>query len=1055
MSKHEKKKDNHQEKEESEDISFNVSKVKNFIKRKRTKKTHHENKSDEVDIGLKSIWNFFYKYRTIFLIIIPIVLCIFLRAQPFYLPITDNWGEQTVHGYYQNQIESQINQQYPNLPPANKAALVDEQFQQLLVDNGDNIQKQIEETSESFKSRLQDDDGQTYLLAIDPYLWYSYAKNYIDHGDFGNGVNEETGETWDYKRNGRIGQKRTFQFSSAVEVLVGKIVWLFSDNVSLLTIAFLIPLLMVTLAVIPVYFMTRRIVGDFGALIASSLFAVHSALMTRTVAGFSDTDPYNALFPVLIIWLIVETFMVKSRILKLICAFFAAVSTMLFSIAWSGWWHIFGFILGSFGIYFIRILVDEIIHGSFSSLKDRFISKNLVHKVYEPVAYYFGFIIVISTITSFIFGLSQNFLGLVKHTLLSGPLSFLTMKNVAISTIWPNVLTTVAELNPSSWSQAVGSMGSIFLFLIAIAGTIFCFVKTHHSRDNFFFGVLMILWLGGTTFAASSSLRFSALMVPAFSVCLGLGVGFIVSQVPKLIKKSLDVNAKISKIVLIVVFILILIQPIRAGYNVAINEVPSFNDDWYNSLERIQEGSDDAIISSWWDFGHWFVAMGERRVTFDGGNQGNRIHWIGRSLQTSSEKESVDIIKMLNCGQEESYKKLENYTSETEVKDSYLAITTLKSIIGKEQSVAKDELLNIGLTNKQAEDVLQYSHCDNLIDNYMIASEDMVGKAGVWGHFGSWDFTRGAMYQAVKGQKKADGVDILITKFGLDEDEATDIYFGVQNNDADRWVSGWPGYISSPRGCSKKDNSLECTNSVQGNAISVNVNLQSMTAIINTNNGQKVVPDSLVYADASGLHEKKLEGEAKTGFSLALIPRTDGGYNSMFVSPELAASMFTSMFFYNGHGLRCYDSFGHDVDVTGLDIYTYKLDWDCEDMTIMPAIQAQIDANIEVRASHILVNTSEEAEAVIEQLNSGADFAELAKEKSVGPTGPNGGDLGFFTRGRMVPEFENAVFSLEVIGDHTPEPVKSQFGYHIIKLTDKKDNNQYSLNNAKESTNLE
>jgi len=826
---------------------------------------------------------------------------------------------------------------------------------------------------------------------------------------------------------------------------------LFGKNISLLSVAFVLPLIMITLAVIPIYLFTKRLVGDFGALIGSSLFAVHSALMTRTVAGFSDTDPYNALFPALIVCFIGFACLENHKIKKAIYSVLAGLSTILFSMAWTGWWHILGFILGAFGIYFLFVVIKEF--TNFKNLFKNLKNNELVLRVYQPLGYYFASFVVFSFVSAMIYGWHKNVLTLLYQALLSGPLGFLTLKEVAITTIWPNVLTTVAELNPSSWLKAIGDTGSIFLFIIALVGIIFCF-KKDTSGNKSFHGILLLLWLGGTTFAAASSLRFSALMVPAFAVSFGLGAGFLVKYLPKLVNKSLDVNYKITRIVLIIVFILVLIQPIKAGYNVSINEVPSFNDDWYNSLQRIQEGSNDAIISSWWDFGHWFVAMGERRVTHDGGNQGKRIHWIGRSLQTSSEKESVDIIKMLNCGQEESYKKLENYTSETEIKDSYLAITTLKSIIGKERSVAKDELLNIGLTNKQAEDVLQYSHCDDLIDNYMIASEDMVGKAGVWGHFGSWDFTKGAMYQAVKGQKKADGVDILITRFGLDEEKAVDIYFDVQNNNADRWVSGWPGYISNPRSCSNKENSLECTNNVQGNAISVNVDLQSMTATVNTNNGQKVVPDSIVYADASGLHEKKLQGEAKTGFSLALIPRTNGGYNSMFISPELAASMFTSMFFYEGHGLWCYDAFGHDVDVTGLDIYTYKLDWDCKDMTIMPAIQAQIDANIEVRASHILVNTTEEAEAIIARLDSGDDFSELAKEKSVGPTGPNGGDLGFFTRGRMVPEFEKAVFSLEAIGDYTPEPVKSDFGYHIIKLTDKKDNNQYSLNNAKESTNL-
>jgi len=92
----------------------------------------------------------------------------------------------------------------------------------------------------------------------------------------------------------------------------------------------------------------------------------------------------------------------------------------------------------------------------------------------------------------------------------------------------------------------------------------------------------------------------------------------------------------------------------------------------------------------------------------------------------------------------------------------------------------------------------------------------------------------------------------------------------------------------------------------------------------------------------------------------------------------------------------------------------------------------------EVRASHILVKTEDEAKAVIAELDKGGDFEALAKEKSQDPgSGASGGDLGFFGPGRMVPEFEKAAMELEV-GQYTKAPVQSQFGWHVIKVTDKR-----------------
>ncbi len=91
----------------------------------------------------------------------------------------------------------------------------------------------------------------------------------------------------------------------------------------------------------------------------------------------------------------------------------------------------------------------------------------------------------------------------------------------------------------------------------------------------------------------------------------------------------------------------------------------------------------------------------------------------------------------------------------------------------------------------------------------------------------------------------------------------------------------------------------------------------------------------------------------------------------------------------------------------------------------------------EFHARHILVETEEAAREVIGLLDDGADFAELAKERSTGPSGPRGGDLGYFTADQMVPEFSQAAAALEP-GQHTAEPVKTQFGWHAIKLDDRR-----------------
>jgi len=125
------------------------------------------------------------------------------------------------------------------------------------------------------------------------------------------------------------------------------------------------------------------------------------------------------------------------------------------------------------------------------------------------------------------------------------------------------------------------------------------------------------------------------------------------------------------------------------------------------------------------------------------------------------------------------------------------------------------------------------------------------------------------------------------------------------------------------------------------------------------------------------------------------------------------------------------------------------------DVTTEEALQAAYDARFEgseasqeFNASHLLVETEEEALAALERVNNGEEFADVARDVSTGPTGPNGGSLGWFGAGQMVPAFEEAVKSLEVGG--VSAPVQTRFGWHIVNLNDTRIQEQPTLDEIRE-----
>ncbi len=1017
-----------QKKTDEDVIDFTKVKqaVKNFFK-KESPTGEHKHSPETAPKAEDSISLDFQKIKTetkkhakwiipLLCILIAMSFSIYFRTMPQRMAIADDWAASAVGNFYQNQLQGQIRQQYPNLPEQNQQALVANEWQKFQQENKELLDSQTKQLAEQYRNNFRDDDGTLYLLGIDPYYYYRQADLILKNGYPGTAIKE--GKILDYYRLAPLGREEEWDFHPWFGAQWHRFLNLFGDF-PLMFSFFFVGTIFSALTVIPGFFIGRRITKNHvGGFFVAMLLAVSSFFVARTTGESSDTDVYSVFFPVLIAWLFIEAVEAAGLRKKMVWISLAGLATGIFAFAWTGWWYIATFILAALVVHLAYLLLTNWKLKSTLLQSPHLKSPLLMIGIYCLSSAFF-----ISLFTSF-----SQFLRILK-----GPFQFINLKAVAVTSFWPNIRTTVAELNVASFPHVIEQLGGNLLLILSIAGIIILFLqKNKEGKREILMPFFFAVWLAASFYATTKGVRFILQITPVFSITLGICMGLAWHYSSTWISKELKLHKLVTQIIMFGILALLLISPIRSGYSQAFNSVPSVNDEWYNALTKIKnEAPENIIITSWWDFGHWFKAMANRPVTFDGGTQTYwGAHWVGKSLLTPDERLTMGIVRMLNCGQNNAFIELDKVLNDT---PRSIDLINQAVVLGKPK--AAQLLEQQGLTREQSTAVVQYTHCDAPPADYYITSEDMVGKAGVWGHFGSWDFNKAVMYQKTKNLKREEATVYLADNFSVSPEQAGQIYGEIQTTDADRWIAPWPGYLNNQEQCQRLPGpGLRCVGSIQGQQFILRIDLNDYNVTFEGN--PAITPNSIVYPTKESIEEKILNGQ-KTGFSVILIP--DGeNYNFLLADPLQANSMFAKLFFLEGHGQKCFHKFD-DVNQGGFRIITWIVDYDCQQENKVYFLPQE-----QVHAAHILISTEgrSETEALIlaESLRQNLttdNFAEYATQYSEDPgSKQNGGDLGWFKKGQMVAPFEEAAFFLRP--GQISEPVKTQFGYHLIYVLEKK-----------------
>lgn len=961
-----------------------------------------------------------------FLLLIPLILSMYFRAIPYYMPSADTIAARNLNEYITTGITNDVNQKFAYLPDNKRQEIINAQLETfynnktMMADFATQQKLYADQIRNAFRNK----EGETYLNDIDTWFQYYWTRNYVNNGYIGD--IEKDGVPYTTHRQGRFEIPLEQRFHPWLLAKWSYIYHMFDPNSSLMKSTWFFTVFFTTLSVIPAFFIGRRLGGNLAGLVAGILIGIHTAILSRTIGGFADTDPHNVLWPLLIIWFFIEAFETEKKWAKITFSSLAGLCLGFYFLAWGGWWHVFDLLIGAIIIYLGYLLIKHsgpdkakiliysflfvltvavfafvisiksigfslsgilaflnlgILILSFGMVVYLLFIKNLNHVIhgfkksdefkrslYDLVPFIIvGILSVIILGTLFYSQPVSNSAAALLNTL-SAPFSFTELKSVAVGTIWPNVLTTVAELNLAPMGNIIQAIGGTVLLFIAFLGIALLLINKKSSKkewvfvgitcayylllilllptifdavvqDALYFGILVMLpWVAAfvlgalkdyefdifstfmlaaylviTAYASTRGIRFTALMAIPFVILVAVAVGRIFTYGTSWISKTANINKLLVSITLAIILLgIVLFGQISNAIALSNSELSSMNDAWYDSLIKIKESSQSgkAITTSWWDFGHWFVAITERSVTFDGASQGKRIHWVGKTLATAHEKESVDILRMLNCGQEYSYDKLYSIT-----KDEKKSVDILYKVMKENKTEAMGTYLNYGLTNDEANYVLNLTHCEPW-QQFFIVSDDMIGKAGVWAHFGLWNFTKASMYNEVKKKSFDEGKKTLMDKFGLDESTAVQYFDEIQTTDADEWVNSWPRYVSSASQCTFSGNIYNCANGFSFNVTSEKGFGQSQ--------GVSIIPVSYVFIDKNGKFKSIRNSNPNVQVSV-IFSNTGSRPRSIISEPQLAESMFTRLFFFDGLGLTRFKQISHMNGIDGSEIYVYEV----------------------------------------------------------------------------------------------------------------------------------
>lgn len=793
-------------------------------------------------------------------------LVLWARLLPNELLAAEQWSWERVR----QQVAKELD---PRLPPAQKAAAVEA----LIRNNAQVVAEVRSELAESFRQDFtfvgEDGERHLYLLGDDSYYFLRQARNILDHGSACPTM--QGGLCMDDKANAPLGRVMEKQFSPHPYAIAGlhRLITLVKHDQPLGDTAALAPTLLMVLAAPLVLLGLRRMVADatgagpagatvgatVGALLAAATILLSLPALGRSLGG--DNDVWVILMPVFTLFLLARAADAGTGLgRRLSCGLLAGTLMGVMAGTWGGW-HLFVIIFvtslagrlilgllqrsfrggipgetGVIGVALLCLLAGTVVFalpfsggadllsaawGDISGAVGLAGGLGGIDSAPEPNPF-----ATVGELQKVPVLLMNLYFGPAAFALgVAGPLIALTPRvwsvpvRLGMAAAWVGVVAAIPFLWPDHGFRVLSLVVVLGSIALALAGL-------RRSSVPPVVVLTAAVWLFAGLFLSHNGQRYLLLL----STPLGLGIALalaslgrdlaplLLGRLPARLRPAATGLAALSALVAVG---LPLLQP---GLNEAANRVPQFNRAWAEVLAAVRHSTPpDAVVTTWWDFGHWTAYEADRAVTVDGAGLRNRaIHWTGRVLTAPDPKEAAGLLRMLACGRPGGERAFEALVAGG--LDRAEAFAFVNRAVTLERPLAELALTHAGMTAPKRQALLDLLYCAP--PERVLLTTNLLMRTPAWGISGFWNSDLAWVVEMASHRKEeelqraartlglsASAMDALIAQARSARDDYAKAALAAE--DAVVWSTDWhrcarepDGRLSCPLGLRSADGIL-------------------------------------------------------------------------------------------------------------------------------------------------------------------------------------------------------------------------------------------------------